>query len=96
MADKLFAKHIIIEGRVQGVFFRKNTKQKAQELNITGWVKNANNDKVEILAFGNTEDLSKFITWCKQGPPKAIVKNIHVEETEIKHAPKEFSIVYED
>ena len=96
MANKLFAKHIIVEGRVQGVFFRKNTKQKAHELNITGWVKNTKEDKVEILAFGNTEDLSKFITWCKQGPPKAIVKNLHVEETEIKDKPKEFSIEYDD
>jgi len=96
MADKLFAKHIIVEGRVQGVFFRKNAKQKALELNITGWVKNTSYDKVEILAFGNTEDLSKFISWCKQGPPKAIVKNIQVEEIEIKDKPKEFSIVYDD
>jgi acylphosphatase len=96
MTDKLFAKHVIVEGRVQGVFFRKNTKQKAQELNITGWVKNTSDNKVEIFAFGNTEDLSKFITWCKQGPPKAIVQNIHVEEIEIKDKPGEFSIVYDD
>ena len=96
MTEKFFAKHIIVEGKVQGVFFRKTTKQKSQELNITGWVKNTSDDKVEILAFGNTEDLSKFITWCKQGPPKAIVKNIHVEEIEIKDKPKEFSIVYDD
>lgn len=96
MSEKIIAKHIIIEGRVQGVFFRKNTKQKANELNIYGWVKNTNDDKVEILAHGDDNSLNEFINWCKQGPQKAIVKNLQVEEITIEQSLKEFSIVYDD
>ena len=96
MSEKSKAKHIIVEGKVQGVFFRKNTRQKANELNILGWVKNTKDDKVEILANGDEENLNQFINWCKQGPPKAEVKNLRVEEITIEQELKEFSIVYED
>ena len=92
----LTAKYIIVSGRVQGVFFRKNTKQKAGELKINGWVKNTNDDKVEIFAQGNEAFLNKFIDWCKQGPSKAAVENIQVSEEQIDNNLKEFSIVYED
>jgi acylphosphatase len=92
----LTTKHIIISGKVQGVFFRKNTKQKAVELKINGWVKNTPDDRVEIFAQGNKEDLNTFINWCKQGPPKAIVENIQVTEKEADDNLKGFSILYED
>jgi acylphosphatase len=90
-----FAKHIIISGKVQGVFFRKNTKQKAIEFNINGWVKNTPEDKVEIFAQGNEKNLNTFIDWCKQGPPKAIVENIEVVEKQTDNNLKEFSILYD-
>ena len=92
----LVARHIIVSGRVQGVFFRKNTKQKAIEFNVDGWVKNTYDDKVEIFAQGNEENLNKFINWCKQSPPKATVKNIHVSEKQADNNLKGFSILYED
>ena len=90
------AKNIIVSGRVQGVFFRKNTKQKATELNVDGWVKNTYDDKVEIFAQGNEENLNKFIDWCKQGPQKATVENIQVTEEHTVNNLKGFSILYED
>jgi acylphosphatase len=92
----LTAKHIIITGRVQGVFFRKNAKQKATEFKINGWVKNTPGDKVEILAQGNEENLNKFIAWCKQGPQKAIVENLEVVKKQADNNLKEFSILYDD
>ena len=92
----LTAKHITISGKVQGVFFRKNAKQKAIELKIDGWVKNTYDDKVEIFAQGNHENLNTFIDWCKQGPPKAIVENIQVTEKQTDNNLKGFSILYED
>ena len=91
-----FAKHIIISGKVQGVFFRKNTKQKAVEFKINGWVKNTPDDKVEIFAQGDEGNLNTFIDWCKQGPPKAIVENIEVVEKQTDNNLKEFSILYDD
>ena len=92
----LTTKHIIVSGRVQGVFFRKNTKQKATELKINGWVKNIPDNKVEIFAQGNEKNLNTFIDWCKQGPPKAIVENIQVTQKETDNNLKEFSILYDD
>ena len=92
----LVARHIIVSGRVQGVFFRKNTKQKAAELNVDGWVKNTYDEKVEIFAQGNEENLNKFIDWCKQGPPKSTVENIQVTEEHTVNNLKGFSILYED
>ena len=91
-----FAKHIVISGRVQGVFFRKNAKQKAAEFKINGWVKNTPDDKVEIFAQGNEENLNTFINWCKQGPQKAIVENIEVTEKQADNNLKGFSILYDD
>ncbi len=96
MSDNLITKHLVVSGKVQGVFFRKNAKQRANELNIYGWVKNTNDDKVEILAQGNEQNLKKFIDWCKQGPPKATVENIEVKESVLTQVLKEFSIVNED
>lgn len=96
MSEQLVSKHILIEGKVQGVFFRKHTKEKAKELHVVGWVKNTKDDKVEINVQGNKADIEKFVEWCKQGPPKAEVTNINIEETETDKDLKEFVIVYDD
>ena len=69
---------IEITGRVQGVFFRKSTKQKADALGIGGFVENCDNGSVYIEAEGNTEALETFIQWCKQGSELANVKDVVV------------------
>lgn len=96
MKQNFLAKHILVEGHVQGVFFRKNTRQKAIEFQITGWVRNTDDDKVEIFAQGNNEDLNNFIEWCKTGPSKASVINVIINEINVDSAVKDFSIVYAD
>jgi len=88
------AKHIIVKGIVQGVFFRKYTQQKANELNITGWVRNTDDDRVEILAQGKETNLRDFIEWCKQGPPNAEVEDIEITDEENDDRLKKFSVVY--
>ncbi len=79
------AKHYIISGRVQGVFFRAYTAKKATELNITGWVKNTNNNKVEVLAIGTEEQLKQLEKHLWQGPPTAEVTDIQISI--IEHNP---------
>jgi acylphosphatase len=71
---------IIVSGKVQGVFYRQSTKEKAISLNITGSVMNKKNGDVEIVATGLKEKLDELIDWCHQGPPKAVVKNVIVKE----------------
>ena len=88
------AKHIIVKGRVQGVFFRRNTQRKASDLNISGWVKNTDDDCVEIFAQGEENDLKEFIEWCKHGPPEAEVEDVEIKDEEHDGRLNKFSIVY--
>ena len=73
--------HLLIEGKVQGVFYRASARKKAEELKITGWVKNTKEGNVEIVCQAGEAVLQQFINWCKQGPPGAKVEHIKVTET---------------
>ena len=67
---------IIVEGKVQGVFYRQSAKDKADKIGISGAVRNLKDGKVEIIATGSSAQLEQFIQWCNQGPPRAVVTNI--------------------
>lgn len=72
--------HLLIEGKVQGVFFRASTKKTAIALGIRGWVMNRDDGSVEAMATGTSEQLNEFITWCYEGPPGAVVTAIKQSE----------------
>ena len=76
---------IIVEGKVQGVYFRKSTKEIANLLDLCGYVKNQPNGTVLIYASGAEAQIDQLITWCKMGPPSALVKNVNVEQKEIEN-----------
>lgn len=76
--------NITISGKVQGVFYRDSTKNKAQELGVKGWVRNEPNGTVYMEAEGGRDALDKLIDWCKQGPPRAKVENVHYEVGEVE------------
>lgn len=78
---------IRVSGKVQGVFFRDNTRAKAQELGIKGIVRNEADGSVYIEAEGNQETLAVFLAWCKQGPPQARVDSLKMEEA----APRKYA-----
>jgi len=69
-------------GLVQGVFFRINAKKKADELGVTGWVRNSEEqtDIVEILAQGEENIINTFIQWCYKGPEKADVHSVVIAD----------------
>jgi len=67
---------LVIEGRVQGVFFRASTAQDAQWLGVTGWVRNCPDGSVEIVAEGLKTKIDEFIAWCHHGPRGAIVSRV--------------------
>jgi acylphosphatase len=75
---------LIIKGKVQGVFYRATAKDVADLLDIKGWVKNLPDNNVEITATATDELLQKFIGWCKQGPPKARVDEVIVENLDLQ------------
>ncbi len=85
---------ILVEGRVQGVFFRANTCDRAEALGLTGWVKNTRDGRVEAVFEGQKEDVEKIIQWCHKGPPGAVVTNVEVSWEEPKGEFRDFSIKY--
>jgi len=72
--------HLIVSGRVQGVYFRAFTKKQANKLNIMGFVRNKEDGDVEIIACADKINLEKFVTWCHKGPLMAKVKQVVVNE----------------
>lgn len=94
MAEKLRV-HIFVSGLVQGVFFRSETRAKARELGLFGWVRNLKDGRVEILAEGEKEKLEKLIGWAKTGPDSARIDGLGVEWSEYKGEFKNFEIKYD-
>jgi acylphosphatase len=76
---------IKVHGVVQGVFFRKFTQKKANELGIKGSVRNARDGTVEIEAEGSPETLNAFVAWCHHGPEGAVVNKVEVTESPLKN-----------
>lgn len=74
--------HIFIEGKVQGVGFRNYIKRKAELLNITGWVKNLDDGRVEAVLEGEKMDVEQLIDHCYEGPRTANVHSIEEQEEE--------------
>jgi acylphosphatase len=73
------AAHIVVHGRVQGVWFRAGTKEQADELGLLGWVKNRPDGMVEIHAEGEKPQLESFIAWCRKGTPAADVTSLDID-----------------
>jgi len=86
--------HVIISGKVQGVWFRINTKNKAEQLNLTGWVRNTTDGKVEAVFEGEERDINEMIKWCYEGPPHAYVQNVNVETKSKLNGFYKFEIKY--
>jgi acylphosphatase len=83
---------IVVKGTVQGVFFRQSAKEMADRLGIKGTVRNCDDDSVEIVATGEKEQLDKFISWCRQGPPRADVSDVETQELPLQDF-RNFSII---
>ncbi len=82
---------ILVKGKVQGVFFRASTLEKAKEIGINGFVRNELDGNVYVEAEGSEAQLSEFIAWCKHGPRMAKVESCLVKEGNVVGF-KEFAI----
>jgi len=83
---------VYISGRVQGVFFRAATRRVAADLNLTGWVRNMEDGRVEALFEGADANVGKMIAWCKIGPPSAKVEQVELSEEHYTGGFPDFSI----
>jgi len=77
MADTV-RKKVLIQGVVQGVFFRASTQSRAKELGLVGWVKNKPNGSVEAIFEGTADRVEDMIKWCRQGPSEANVTDVKI------------------
>ncbi len=85
--------NILVKGKVQGVWFRKYTKEKAEELGLKGYVKNEVNNNVYIEVEGSIDILTKFIEWLYEGSPFSKVSEVVYESGELQNY-SEFDISY--
>jgi acylphosphatase len=70
--------HVFVSGKVQGVFFRQSTLIEANNLGITGWVRNLIDGRVEAIFEGEEHSVKMLVNYCRSGPPAARVKNLDV------------------
>ncbi len=74
---------LIIQGYVQGVWFRESTRRQAASLGVNGWVRNRPDGTVEVLAEGDADSVRRLVAWCHRGPSGAQV-------TAVREIPEEF------
>ncbi|MDO8596479.1 MAG: acylphosphatase [Sulfuricaulis sp.] len=76
----MIVRHLQISGRVQGVGFRYHMRRVAQELGITGWVRNRRDGSVEAMVAGAPDAVEKIIAWARHGPGHAVVTAVEIGE----------------
>lgn len=92
MYEKIY---YVVSGRVQGVCFRAYTQSAAVELDVTGWVRNRRDGRVEGEAWAAAEAMEKFIQWLHRGPPHGKVDHVAVEPGgHHGERPESFNIKY--
>ena len=86
--------HILVTGRVQGVFFRAETARLAHRLGLVGWVRNLSDGRVEVLFEGERQCVEEAVAFCEQGPPAAQVQSLELTWEDWKGEFSEFKIRY--
>jgi acylphosphatase len=85
---------VIVQGWVQGVFFRYRTQEMAFKLGIKGWVKNRRDGNVEAVFEGDKERVDQIIQWCHRGPSEARVTKVQLTWEDYTGEFEDFSINY--
>ncbi|HRP75498.1 MAG TPA: acylphosphatase [Rhodocyclaceae bacterium] len=80
--DRAITRHLLIHGRVQGVYYRASAQAEAQRLGLCGWVRNRHSGEVEAVVYGAETAVAAFIAWARKGPPAARVERLEITETD--------------
>ena len=86
--------HVFVGGRVQGIFFRYETRRLAVKFGVCGWVRNLFDGRVEAVFEGEQENVKRLVEFCRRGPPGARVENVEVVWADYKGAFEGFRIRY--
>ena|SRR5437870_3050717 len=92
--NKKIRAHLFISGKVQGVYFRQNTRIVASRHRVTGWVRNLKDRRVEAILEGNETDVGEVIEWCHAGPARAIVDDVDIKYEKYGGEFQEFKVNY--
>jgi acylphosphatase len=87
-------RRVVVDGRVQGVFFRESTRRMAGEQGVAGWVRNMPDGRVEAVFEGEPEAVSAAVTWTRRGPERAVVTAIEETDDETPEGLTRFEIRY--
>ena len=88
------AAHLLVSGRVQGVFYRASTREVALRHHLTGWVRNLSDGRVEALLEGEKGNIEKVIEWCRSGPPAAAPTNLEINWLNYSGSFSDFNMRY--
>ena len=94
MANKIQQLHAIVSGRVRGVNFRYYTEHKANNLNLTGWVRKLPDGTVEVLAEGQRDELESLLEYLHKGSPAAQVETVDAEWKDATGTYADFRTTY--
>ncbi|MFQ5793463.1 MAG: acylphosphatase [Candidatus Bipolaricaulia bacterium] len=86
--------HVWISGRVQGVFFRAHTRDRARSLGVVGWVRNLADGRVEAVFEGETEAVQGIVRWCHRGSPHARVRDVEIDWEPYRGEFRRFRVRY--
>jgi acylphosphatase len=86
--------HVIISGKVQGVFFRAETQRAAEAVGISGWVRNRRDGTVEAVMEGEPDKIRKMLNWCRKGAPLSRVDKVAEDWESYVGEYEGFSITY--
>ena len=86
--------HVIVHGRVQGVWFRGTTRKEARKLGLTGWVRNRWDGTVEAVFEGSAVNVRRMVSWCHRGPRMARVESVELDWQDPTGEYGDFSVVY--
>jgi acylphosphatase len=85
--------HLLIQGEVQGVFYRGSAREEADRLGVAGWVRNLDSGDVEAEVEGPQALVEEFVRWCRRGPPAAMVTGVKVTALEHRGEFRGFGIL---
>ena len=86
--------HLLVTGKVQGVFFRQALKVVAKKNNVLGWVRNLKDRRVEVVLEGDNKSINLVIEWARIGPANSRVDDIEVMNEEFKYEFSTFEVLY--
>jgi acylphosphatase len=73
-------KHVLVSGRVQGVFYRDNCRRIAGQQGVAGWVRNLPDGRVEAVFEGEPQNVDRMVAWARRGPARAVVTSLDVRD----------------